>query len=111
MISDQEFDQLRKKIFRSKKLYKDPDFQPSPNILKNKSGHKNILWKRPNEICSDPKFVVKGFSRYDVHQGNLGDCWFLAALSTLAENKSLFHIVVPENNSFEKEYAGIFHFR
>lgn len=111
MFSNQDFNQLRKKVFKSGKLFKDPDFQPSANILKNKSGHKNILWKRPHEICSHPKFVVNGFSRYDVHQGYLGDCWFLAALATLAENKKLFHNVVPENNSFENAYAGIFHFR
>lgn len=111
MSSNQNFDQLREKVFESQKLFKDPDFQPSPSILRIKSGHKNVLWKRPHEICLDPKFVVNGFSRYDVHQGYLGDCWFLAALATLAENKKLFHIVVPENNSFEIKYAGIFHFR
>lgn len=104
------FYELRDECLKSGKLFKDPDFHPSPNILKNKSGHKSIIWRRPFELCNEPKFVVDGFSRYDVHQGYLGDCWFLAALATLAENKSLFHKVVPEDNSFDENYAGIFHF-
>jgi hypothetical protein len=104
------FEELRRKCLNSGRLFKDPDFQPSPNILGNESGHKNIIWKRPMEICPDPKFEVEGFSRYDVQQGYLGDCWFLAALAALAENKKLFQRVVPDDNDFGENYAGIFHF-
>lgn len=63
------------------------------------------------EISDDPQFFVEGYSRFDVQQGELGDCWLLAAASTLTQDQKLFFRVVPEDNSFEENYAGIFHFR
>jgi Calpain family cysteine protease len=113
MNSIEDFHKLRQKCVISGKLYKDPNFLPSANILGHESGHKSIIWRRPHEICTNPRFVVDGYSRFDVHQGSLGDCWFLAALATLAENEELFHKVVSKENSCSAgvNYAGIFHFR
>lgn len=63
------------------------------------------------EICDDPQFFVEGYSRFDVQQGELGDCWLLAAAANLTQDPKLFFRVVCDDNSFEEEYAGIFHFR
>lgn len=68
-------------------------------------------WRRPTEIVDKPQFFVEGFSRFDVEQGELGDCWFLAAVSNLTQVSKLFFRVVCDDNSFEDNYAGIFHFR
>lgn len=68
-------------------------------------------WLRPMEICDDPQFFVEGFSRFDVQQGELGDCWLLAAAANLTQDSKLFFRVVCDDNSFEENYAGIFHFR
>ena len=62
------------------------------------------------------KFILKnykitGASRFDVKQGRLGDCWLLATVANLPLNKILFKKVVPEDQTFGKDYAGIFHFR
>ena len=53
-------------------------------------------WRRPEEVYGKFNYCV--FARVeanDVTQGELGDCYFLAALSALAENphriKNLFH--------------------
>ena len=35
------------------------------------------------EICQRPKFIAEGATRFDVEQGENGDPWLLAAVSSL----------------------------
>lgn len=66
---------------------------------------------RPKEIVKKPEFHVAGFSRFDVTQGAIGNCWFLAAVASLTQDEKIFANVVCDDNDFGKNYAGIFHFR
>lgn len=54
---------------------------------------------------------MEGVSRFDVKQGQLGNCWVLAAIATLTNVKHLFYRIVPRDQNFTDKYAGIFHFR
>lgn len=91
------------------------------------------------EICKDPRLFVDGISTRDLHQGSLGNCWMVAAISCLASEPSLWkkvqslcsllsyflplHLVlssiqvIPDhveqewNPKHPELYVGLFHFR
>ena len=67
---------------------------------------------RKNGQRFNPEMYVGERDRFDINQGEIGDCWFLAALANLAEDEDAFHHVVPKNQSFSPEnYCGMFKFR
>ena len=70
-----------------------------------------IKWMRPEEIAKQngfekPFFFKAGPTRFDVNQGNIGDCWFVAALALLPAHPKVFNNVVYANQTFENNPAG-----
>ena len=53
-----------------------PTFFIEPKVDSNVTGWKNV--------SSDPLFAPGGPSANDIYQGNVGDCWFVAALASSA---------------------------
>ncbi|KAK9402606.1 Olfactory marker protein, partial [Crotalus adamanteus] len=45
------------------------------------------------DICEDPHLFVDGISSHDLHQGQVGNCWFVAACSALASREALWQKV------------------
>ncbi|XP_015594767.1 calpain-A isoform X3 [Cephus cinctus] len=108
----QDFNQLRQECLSMGRLFEDPEFPAEDSSLYfSRRPDRYIEWRRPMEIADNPQFFVEGFSRFDIQQGELGDCWLLAAIANLTMHHNLFFQVVPEDQSFEENYAGIFHFR
>jgi calpain len=108
----QDFTKIRDQCLEKGTLFEDPEFPAEDSsIYFSKTPPRPFEWKRPMEIAHNPELFVEGASRFDVNQGELGDCWLLAALANLTLNRALFSRVVPNDQSFVDKYAGIFHFR
>ncbi|XP_058843258.1 calpain-3 isoform X10 [Acipenser ruthenus] len=113
----QDFSALKEGCLRKKTVFEDDYFQATVESLGYKelgpksTKVKNIVWKRPKEICENPQFIIGGANRTDICQGDLGDCWFLAAIACLTLNEKLLYRVIPPDQSFTENYAGIFHFQ
>ncbi|XGW32001.1 hypothetical protein V3C99_010295 [Haemonchus contortus] len=107
-----DFYKERERCLTSKILFEDPEFPAADRSLYFKTPpDQHVEWKRPGEIVNDPQLIVGDKSRFDVKQGALGDCWLLAAVANLTLRDELFYRVVPPDQSFTENYAGIFHFQ
>ncbi|KAM8854597.1 calpain-5-like [Synchiropus picturatus] len=114
----QSYSALRRQCQQSGRLFEDPLFPATDQSLfyqNNRVGR--VTWKRPKELSGDPHLFVDGISAHDLHQGRLGNCWFVAACSSLASRETLWQKVIPDWKDQEwdsdkpESYAGIFHFR
>ncbi|XP_062909330.1 calpain-3-like isoform X1 [Mobula hypostoma] len=106
------FQFLKKECLRKGVLFEDPEFPADESSLfYSQFLPFKLEWKRPPELCENPKFIIGGASRTDICQGDLGDCWFLAAIACLTLNEKLLYRVIPRDQYFTENYAGIFHFQ
>ncbi|XP_075040426.1 calpain-6 [Mixophyes fleayi] len=117
-LKNQNFWQLKNECMKAGTLYEDPEFPASnESLFYSKAPPDLIQWKRPGELCDDPRLFVDGISHHDLHQGKLGNCWFVAACSCLALRKTHWKKVIPKWKTQEWDpraphrYAGIFHFQ
>jgi calpain len=109
----QTYEEVRDSCLEQGVLWEDPDFPAEDASLYFRnppSVWPDIQWMRPTEMCDDAELFVEGASRLDVNQGILGDCWLLAAVSCLATNERLLKRIIPDDQSFSDNYAGVFRF-
>ncbi|KAK6194889.1 hypothetical protein SNE40_000425 [Patella caerulea] len=115
---NQDYDALKKESKEKGTLFIDTEFPPDDRSLfftPNKM--QGVVWKRPKQICDNPKLFVEGASSGDVSQGRLGNCWFVAACSCLAQEKEIWNKVIPDSKEQEwsdekpENYQGIFKFQ
>jgi len=108
----QSYAELKKHCLKENVLYEDPDFPAvDQSLFFSKKPPRPFVWKRPADIVSNPSLFVGGASRFDITQGMLGDCWLLAAVAALCQYEGLLYQVVPPDQSFDREYCGLFRFR
>ncbi|CAG9855587.1 unnamed protein product [Phyllotreta striolata] len=109
----QKFDEIRDKCIENNVLFEDPQFPPQKIVLGEavERYRNQIKWLRPKDIAQNCIFFEEGEHRFDVNQGELGDCWFLAALAEIAQNQKCLQFIVPDDQNMTDKYAGIFHFR
>ncbi|XP_069546243.1 calpain-2 catalytic subunit-like [Brachyistius frenatus] len=116
-FSKQDYEELQQQCLESGRLFEDNCFPAERKSLGyNELGPyspktRDIVWMRPTELCSNPKFIDDGATRTDICQGALGDCWLMAAIASLTLDQRILSRVVPHGQSFTERYAGIFHFQ
>ncbi|XP_039509350.1 calpain-2 catalytic subunit-like, partial [Pimephales promelas] len=113
---DQDYQELKKSCLTNKRRFVDEKFPSDSSSIdpKKKLGldMEQIKWLRPSKIVADPQLIVKGVSRFDYSQGSyLGNCWFLASVGALTFRDDVMDQVMPDDQSFVEDYAGIFRFR
>ncbi|XP_039914432.1 calpain-9 isoform X2 [Hirundo rustica] len=110
--SGKGYEQLRQECLRRGILFEDSDFPAcNSSLFFSENPPIPFVWKRPGDIVKDPKFILGGATRTDICQGDLGDCWLLAAIASLTLNEKALARVVPLDQNFGPDYAGIFHFQ
>uniref|UniRef100_A0A3P8NTZ1 Calpain catalytic domain-containing protein n=1 Tax=Astatotilapia calliptera TaxID=8154 RepID=A0A3P8NTZ1_ASTCA len=120
-FKNQDFAQIKADCLHKGELFVDNEFPPNGLSLgdlpdMSPSQESEVKWLRPADLLrkqgkkDQPAFSKDGMSRFDFGQGNVGNCWFVSAISALTFQTNLMEQVVPMDQSFE-DYAGIFHFR
>lgn len=112
----QDFKTLRDHCLSRGLLFEDETFPADissigPLLLQGKH-LSSLRWERPKDLLmgkAKPHFILEGASRFDIQQGEAGDCWFLAALGSLTQNPQHLQKIL-RNQSFSRRYAGIFRF-
>lgn len=116
-LKEQDFYSLRDHCLKRGVLFEDETFPADTysiglQLLKGKN-LSSLSWIRPKDLLkgkSEPHFILEGASRFDIQQGDAGDCWFLAALGSLTQNPQHLQKILTDQ-SFSYHYAGIFLFR
>uniref|UniRef100_A0A8D0TGK4 Calpain catalytic domain-containing protein n=1 Tax=Sus scrofa TaxID=9823 RepID=A0A8D0TGK4_PIG len=69
-----------------------------------------ITWRRPQEICAEPRLFADSPQEGQVKQGLLGDCWFLCACAALQKSRRLLDQVFPPGQPswLDQTYRGSF---
>nr|DBA14277.1 TPA: hypothetical protein GDO54_005271 [Pyxicephalus adspersus] len=87
---EKTFEELRKKCLERKVLFQDREFPADDSsMFYSQNFPVKFEWKRPPSC----------------------DCWFLAAIACLTLNEKLLFRVIPPDQNFTDNYAGIFHFQ
>ncbi|NXC86410.1 CAN14 protein, partial [Cercotrichas coryphoeus] len=111
----QNYQALLESCLKNKRLFTDDTFPAHISSIGTgallKKLPRNLQWKRPHALHKSPVFYAANRKQLDLCQGLVENCWFLAALEALTFHQDILAAVVPQNQSFERKYAGIFHFR
>jgi len=74
----------------------DPSFPPNDSSIYDTTNNEPYpldqvaVWKRPHEFMyGRPHLFVDNPDPNDINQGALGNCWFLAAMASLAESPAI----------------------
>lgn len=96
--------------------YTDPDFPPdAKSLIKDwKTSPRarvwqRYVWRRATEFMNRPEMAVfKGIDPNDIRQGSMGNCYFLSALSVLAEHGQRISKLFPSDQINDSGAYGVY---
>ncbi|XP_022126463.2 calpain-C isoform X2 [Pieris rapae] len=107
-----EFIKIKTDCLAKKIKWCDPDFPPEiTSLFYHQVPNVEFEWKRPADIHESPVFFDDTFDGFDLDKGPLGDSWLMSCMEVLHKFKGIFKHVVPVDQDFRSNYAGIFRFR
>jgi hypothetical protein len=88
------------------------DFTATAKLLTNrpessKDGPQSV--HRVDWIFEKPQFELDGFSSSDLRQGSSGDCWFIAAVTTICSNPDLMNKICVARDEECGVYGFVFY--
>ena len=91
-------------VIHKEALWTDLEFPPVLSSLYDQNDktqdadkYNEYTWRRVSEIYDNPQLFVDGFDPGDINQGELGDCYFLAVLSTLcSDSNDILNLLVSK---------------
>ncbi|XP_047524465.1 calpain-C [Pieris napi] len=107
-----DFNKIRTICFQRNTLWCDPDFPAEIiSLFYHQIPDVQFEWKRPAEMHENPIFIDDTFHGFDLDNGPLGDSWLMGCMEVLHKFRGIFKHVVPLEQDFQSNYAGIFRFR
>ncbi|XP_014286541.1 calpain-C [Halyomorpha halys] len=107
-----ELDRIKRLCAKRGELWEDPEFPAvQSSVFYHQTPPFTFQWKRPKDLCTRPLFVHDSSSQFDISPGKMGDRWLVSCLGVLHLSKGLFYRVVPADQSYSTDYAGVFRFR
>ncbi|XP_067223020.1 calpain-1 catalytic subunit-like [Chanodichthys erythropterus] len=113
---NQDYNILQEYCLKKGLRFVDEFFPPDPRSigegLLDPEDMARVEWMRPTVLCPNAaEFIVESVSRFDYSQGRVGNCWFLASVGALTFQSKFLQKVMPDRQSFSRDYTGLFHFR
>lgn len=79
---NQDYDSIKRSCIQKGENFTDPEFPPNNKSIFCSRRDDDIRWRRPGELVRSPK-LIEDFSAFDLHEGQLGNMWFVTAIGTL----------------------------
>ncbi|RZF42001.1 hypothetical protein LSTR_LSTR003506 [Laodelphax striatellus] len=113
----QDFAELKRHHREEHTLFIDPTFPAIDSIIGTSSMPPNIQWKRPPDICANPRLFSDIEKSQIVRPGEFSCNWIVSACAVLSGVHEIRNKVIPDYWEQEwdaarpEQYCGLFHFR
>lgn len=111
---DQDFNTIKSDLLSEGGLFEDPLFPAdSTSIYRSQDFvEQKIEWKRPYELVAEPVLFLDYIDPENLDNGLLKNFQFIDSIPCLIKNRDNLNRVIPDDqDSFDFNYSGIFHFR